>query len=192
MDLQKVGIKFFAEENNQVKLADFIPIFHRWIQESLLDDVMIDVADYSHVYSGPGILLISHEGNYAIDETKNKRGLTYYKKRGENVSLDNLLVSVGVKALRACQLLEQEETIKGRINFSSDQLQIYANDRLIAPNSEDTYKEIEPKVLTFLEKLYPGQEYKIKRENDAKERLCITVNVADNIDITTLLDRLAA
>ena len=74
MDLQKIGMKFFAEDGSTIDLVEFIPIFHRWIQNKALSDLLIDVADYSHVHAGPGILLIAHEGNYAVDETGNRRG----------------------------------------------------------------------------------------------------------------------
>jgi len=56
MELQKLEIKFFAVEREPVPLAAFIDLFHGWIQAS--DGVYHDVADYSHMHQGPGIVLV--------------------------------------------------------------------------------------------------------------------------------------
>ena len=65
MDLNKFGIKFFAQDADGFAILKLIPVYHRWIQQNALEDLLIDVADYSHVPSGPGVMLIAHEGNYA-------------------------------------------------------------------------------------------------------------------------------
>ena len=80
MDLHKFGIKFFAADAERIDILKLIPIYHRWIQQSALEDLLIDVADYSHVPAGPGVMLIAHEGNYALDETGHERGVVYYSK----------------------------------------------------------------------------------------------------------------
>ena len=69
MDLQKFGIKLYLNTNASYKLSDFIPVFHNWIQEKVVSDhLLIDVADYSHIPDGPGVMLISHEGHYSLDQ----------------------------------------------------------------------------------------------------------------------------
>ena len=78
MDLQKINAKFFAAEPNKVPLTDFIDIFHGWIQAT--DGVYHDVADYSHMQAGPGIVLVADDANVSIDETGNRRGLLYSQK----------------------------------------------------------------------------------------------------------------
>ena len=70
---EKFGIKVIATAA-EIDLLDFIPVFHRWIQTQALDDLLLDVADYSHVHHGPGILLVAHEGKYAVDETGGEGG----------------------------------------------------------------------------------------------------------------------
>jgi len=190
MDLQKIGMKFFAEEGNTVKLVEFIPIFHRWIQNKALDDLLIDVADYSHVHAGPGILLIAHEGNYSIDETGNRRGFVYYNKHALGGELPERLTVVCRKALKACQLLNEEKEIQGRIKFSGSTMQVFANDRLIAPNSDETCKSLESVLKKFLNGLFSGTDYTLERETDSKERFLVTVKAAKPVAIDTLLQRL--
>src|SRR5581483_9682562 len=81
MDFHKINVKFFVETGNDIPLNSFIPVFHRWIQEDLLEGMLVDVAEYTHVYQGPGVLLIAHEANYSLDETDGKRGFLYAQKR---------------------------------------------------------------------------------------------------------------
>ena len=59
MDLQKINVKFFAAGSGAVRLTDFIDIFNSWIQSS--EGEYYDVADYSHMQAGPGIVLVTHE-----------------------------------------------------------------------------------------------------------------------------------
>ena len=65
MELQKLNVKFFVAQPNAVALTDFIEIFHSWIQAT--DGVFHDIADYSHMQAGPGIVLIANAANISID-----------------------------------------------------------------------------------------------------------------------------
>ena len=58
MELQKLNVKIFVEGPNAVPLTDFIEIFHGWIQAT--DGVYHDVADYSHMQAGPGVVLVAN------------------------------------------------------------------------------------------------------------------------------------
>lgn len=191
MDLHKIGIKFFAGKNSNGELVEFIPVFHQWIQNKLLDQLLIDVADYSHINAGPGIVLVAHEGNYSIDETGNRRGLVYYSKHEVPGKLVERIEEVAVNALKACQLLEKDETIKEKITFPGNELQIFSNDRLHAPNSEETWTAIESSIREFLDKLFSGQDCLIEREKDPKERFQITVKVPEPVSVDKLLQRIS-
>ena len=64
MDLQKLTVKFFTVPPDSVPLTEFIEIFHGWIQAT--DGIYHDVADYSHMESGPGIVLVAQQANLHI------------------------------------------------------------------------------------------------------------------------------
>lgn len=190
MELHKIGVKCFAEERDELELLDFIPVFHRWIQTGALDDLLIDVADYSHMHHGPGILLVAHEGNYGYDETGGRNGLIYYSKRELEGDSGERFAKVTRKALRACRLLEQEPELQGRVAFRGDELLVFSNDRLIAPNTEEAYARFEPALRAFLDRLYAGTGYELTRETDPSERLSITVKATEPVGVDTLLERL--
>lgn len=190
MELHKLGVKVFAENGRDVGLLEFIPVFHRWIQGQVLDDLLIDVADYSHMHAGPGIVLVAHEGNYGFDETGERRGLVYYSKHELPGYLHDRLVVVLKKALAACRRLEQEAEFMGRLRFRADELQIFANDRLAAPNTDETFAAFEPVLRALLDKLYPDTVYDLVRESDPKERFAVTIRAARPLEPATLLNRL--
>jgi hypothetical protein len=187
MDLHRLGIKITAEGAESLPLNAFIPLFHRWIQQHALDELLIDIASYDHVHHGPGILLVAHEGNYSFDESAGRRGLAYYAKRP--LSGDRLAL-VCRRVLNACRLIEDDPAFNGKLKFNGADLEIFANDRLAAPNSETTLKSLRPAVDALLAKLHPGAKFDLTREPDEKERFSVRVKVSASAPIVDLLKRL--
>ncbi|MGH8580125.1 MAG: hypothetical protein ACREVK_08400 [Gammaproteobacteria bacterium] len=189
MDLDRIGIKCFFRDGATISLPEFIPILHRWIQTRALDDLLIDVADYSHVHAGPGILLIAHEGNYGIDETGGRRGLVYYSKRPLHGELATRLQTVCKKLLKACARLEQEPELQGRVRFLGNELQIFANDRLTGPNTDETLAALAPAIRKLLAELYLDAEHSLSRETDPKGRFAVSAKSPTPVTVKALLQR---
>jgi len=61
IELQHINVKLLVIEPAKVDLGAVIPIFHQWIQDQIFDELLLDVANYSHVPEGPGVVLIGHE-----------------------------------------------------------------------------------------------------------------------------------
>jgi len=190
MDLHKFGIKFFAADAEGIDILKLIPIYHRWIQQNTLDDLLIDVADYSHVPAGPGVMLIAREGNYALDETGQERGVLYYSKHKLTGELSERFARVARKALRAAQLMSEDAELGGALKLAGNRLEFFANDRLHAPNTDAAYAELEPALEAFLDRLYGGAPYTLTREVDPKERLAVRVQATGDVSLETLLARL--
>jgi hypothetical protein len=190
VDLHKIGIKFFAVDAKRFDILKLIPMYHRWIQHKALQDLLIDVADYSHVPAGPGVMLIAHEGNYALDETGHERGVVYYSKHTLAGELPERFAQVARKTLQAAQLMTGDAELDGALKVPGNDLQFFANDRLVAPNTDAAYAELEPALKRFLERLYAGESYTLERERDPKERLSVRVRTAASVDLETLLARL--
>lgn len=187
MDLQRIGLKLFVE--SPFELADLIPVFHRWIQTSAVDGMLIDVADYSHVHHGPGIMLIAHEGNYSADLLRGRLGLMYWRKQPLSGTLPERLAEICRILLSACERLEEAPELGGRIQFRGQDLLLVANDRLLAPNSEETMTALSPPIRGLLDRLYDGADYTIERERDPRELFMVNIKSARPVSVGTLLSR---
>ncbi|AWT59299.1 MAG: hypothetical protein DF168_00483 [Candidatus Moanabacter tarae] len=154
MEFQHFTVKVFMESPlGEVNLETYIQIFHRWIQDSLLDEILIDVADYRHLTEGPGVVLVAHEADYSMDGNGGRLGLLYRCKVGQQGSNQDRLKKATVSALAACDLLEKESSFAGELKFNRRELEISVNDRALAPNTEKTFSVLKPELEEFLGKL---------------------------------------
>jgi hypothetical protein len=190
MEVYRLGVKLFCEEGSAVELPEFIPIFHRWIQEKAIGGLLIDVADYSHVPQGPGVLLIAHEGVFAVDETGGRRGLVHYRRQPLDGSLEERLAAVTRSTLTACRRLASEPEFRGRLRFRGDEIVIFGNDRLLAPNTQATLERFQPALATLAATLYPGVDCSMRPEADPKERFSVAISAPKPVSVDALLERL--
>jgi hypothetical protein len=190
MQLHRIGIKVPMADGANLSSLDFIQVFHQWIQNQTLSGTLIDVADYSHVQQGPGILLITHAGNYAVDDHDGRRGLSYYSKRELAGDLLQRIREVTRRVLQACVLLEQEPRFAGKLRFNAGELELFANDRLAAPNNADTAAAIGPVVQAWLGSLHPGRECGCEYRSDGRDRFSMRLNSGVTATAEELLGRL--
>ena len=194
-EIQRIKLKLFIEDSrgsNSPQPRDFIPIFHEWIQKSAVNGVLIDIANYDHLPDGPGVMLITHEGNYCIERRNGCLGLQYSRKYPIEAPLPQRLMAIWRILLKAAQLLKEEPQLSGRIEFRGDEIQIIANDRLLAPNTEVSLTNLQPVLTEFLNKLYGPSHYQIFRDADPRELLTLTVKSLQPVPFQTLLDRTCA
>jgi hypothetical protein len=183
MNLQHLNVKFFLDNSKAIELAEYGAVFNSWIQQQRLEELLIDVADYLHVHHGPGIMLIGHEADYSLDNRAGRLGLLYNRKAQlEGTTLEKLARAVRA-ALTAAQTLEREQGLK----FNGSELQLIVNDRLLVPNTEETFAALEPDLNAFLDRLYGGADYLLTHHNDPRERFTINVKTASAFDVETLL-----
>jgi hypothetical protein len=188
MDLQKINVKFFAVEKEPVPVTAFIDIFHSWIQAT--DGIYHDVADYSHMKNGPGIVLVAHDANVHIDETGGRRGLLYDRKTPLPGSNQEKLRVVLRAALENCRKLEHEPATRGKLKFSGDEVLISINDRLLAPNTEDTFNQVRPDIEAVAQELFGGAAFTLHRDADGRKRFNVTVRTSHGFDVRILLENL--
>jgi hypothetical protein len=189
-ELQRIGCKVFFANATSIQLDKVVPIFHRWIQTSAVAGMLIDVADYAHVPAGPGILLVAHEGNYALDVSGGRPGMLYYSKQPISGDVAQRLRRVCALALRAASLLEGEPALNGAVRVAGDELRLFANDRLRAPNSEATMDALRPAVDALLSTLYPGATCALRGAADPRERFTVDIHAPAPVPVATLLTRL--
>jgi hypothetical protein len=170
MELHRLGIKFFVADPASINLEDLIPVFHGWIQRQALEGhLLIDVHDYSHIQNGPGILLVAHEGNFSLDMSDGRPGFYYYRKTPTALPAAGHIAGIFKTSLAACRLLDKDAKLK----FKMDELLVIANDRLEAPNTDETFNELQPVLKAALQEVF-GASFNLTRASaDPKERLMI-------------------
>jgi hypothetical protein len=187
MNIQHINIKFYLENPETVKLADFAAVFNTWIQQQRLDGLLIDVADYLHVHNGPGIMLIGHEADYSLDNRAGRLGLLYNRKQQIDGTTQAKFVQAARAALTAAQILEKENGLK----FNGSEVQLIVNDRLLVPNTTETFAALEADLKSFFNQLYDGASYSLSHNDDRRERFTVNVKTEARFEINTLLKNLS-
>jgi hypothetical protein len=170
--MQHINVKIFAADASSVNVADSVGVFHRWIKDTVCPEMLIDVAEYRHVPAGPGVLLIGLEANYSFDERENRLGLLYNRKDALEGSFQSRLAQAHQAALAACDRLEQEAVFDGKLKFDRSRLEVFVNDRLLAPNTDETWQALKPE----LEKYFAGS--KIERRGEPRDLFRVAVTNA--------------
>jgi hypothetical protein len=177
--IQHVNVKVFAKAPVDLRLA--LTVFHRWIQEGACEELLIDVADYSHVPAGPGVILIGHEANYSLDNRANRLGLLYNRKAPLGRSDEENVAQAIRAALTACRKLEGELEFEGKLIFDTGELEITINDRMLAPNTDEAFASLRPAIEGGIGLVAhsgkPASHPVLQRVGEARERLRVAVRV---------------
>ena len=183
MDLQKFGVKLFFNTNESFDSKDFIPVFHNWIQDKIVDDhLLIDVADYSHIPDGPGVMLVAHEGNFSLDQENQQPGIMYMRKTDIGGDFKGRFINVLSTAIQAANNLS-DNNINKEVDFIRNSFRFIANDRRVAENTLENQKLYQDRVQKALTELYPTYEVKYEDISRGNERLAFTVNFNQDINI---------
>ncbi len=189
MELQKLNVKFFVEQPDSIPLMDFIDVFHGWIQAT--DGVYHDVADYSHMQAGPGIVLVAKDAHVSIDESGGRRGLVYSEKSVLVGTPRDMLRHVFRAALKNCRKLEAEPALGGKLRFAANEAVISLNDRLLGVNSEESFDEIKGDVETVAAQLFGGAPVSVDRDSESRQRLNVHVKTSASVDVAQALENLS-
>jgi hypothetical protein len=191
MQLQHLNVKLLVQNGGGASLEPLIPVFHGWIENQFAgDELLIDVADYSHVPAGPGVVLIGHEGNYSVDNTGNRLGVRYNRKAALDGDNQVRLSQAARAALGACKRLEEEPRLNGKFRFNGQDIEIFINDRLMAPNNAATRQAFDADFHAFSRKLFRGKEYSISYGEDPRSLFTAFVKAARRFSATELLEAL--
>ena len=119
--------------NAEVDMEQYVAVFHEWIRQSALGGLLIDVASYTHVPNGPGVLLIGHELDYGVRITLGRVELTCRHKR-DPAAEGNALKRCLRQLLQAAQLLESASKLSEPPSFHASEFVFRSNDRLRCAN----------------------------------------------------------
>jgi len=176
---QHFQVKVFALAPWPADIGGAIQVFHRWIRQGALPEMLIDVADYHHVPAGPGILLVAHEAHYSLDLRGNRLGLQYARRAALEGTTESKLRQAIDAAVHACRRLESEPEFAGRLRFNTGELEIRVNDRLLAPNIAQTWEALRPAFTACLDAIWGCGGYRVRHSGDARELLTVQATAGD-------------
>jgi hypothetical protein len=189
IELQHINIKLLLKDAAGLDLEPIIPIFHSWIQGQVFEgELLIDVADYRHVPDGPGVMLIGHESDYSLDNTDGRLGVRYSRKAVLEGSNQDRLRQALRATLKACERLESDPRLNGKVQFDGQNIQIELNDRLLAPNTPETRQAAEPELREFAQELLG--DYEISFEANRRRLFAAHLKARHGIATRQLLEAL--
>ena len=186
IELQHINVKLVVKNPEAIDFEAVVPVFHTWIQGQIFDELLLDVADYSHVPDGPGIVLIGHEADYALDNTDGRPGVRYNRKAPLPGSNLERLVQASRAALMAFERLEQDF----KLHFNNREIEFVINDRLLAPNTDETRKALELELGQFLGQLFGGTRFSLEYPTEPRQLFGVKVTAATDQSTKHLLDNL--
>jgi hypothetical protein len=198
IEMQHINVKLLLKDAQGVDLDPVIPVFHSWIQQQVADELLLDVADYRHVQAGPGVVLIGHEADYSLDNADDRLGVRYNRKAILDGNNQDRLAQATRTALAASQRLQQDTGLDRKLNFNGHDIEIFINDRILAPNTPDTREALKPEFQAFAEELFGGCEYSLSfgsesssaESADRRRLLTVFLHAARSFTVEDLMENL--
>jgi hypothetical protein len=166
-------------------------VFHDWIRQDALGELLIDVTEYGHVEHGPSLLLVGSASDYCIDFGEGRPGLLYSRKRQAPSDAKECILDGFRRALGAAKKLEGEATLSTKIRFRGDELVLRLNDRLRAPNTPETLAGVEPALRAALSILYAGVAFTLEPIGERRDLFGVRVRAPGAPGVSELLARVA-
>ena len=182
IELQHINVKLLLKEPERVDLQAAVPVFHSWIQGQIFDELLLDVADYAHVPDGPGVMVIGHEADYALDNTDGRLGVRYNRKAPAPGTNRERLVQATGSALKAARRLQEDL----KLNFNGQDIEIVINDRVLAPNNEQTREAAEPEIKNFMDQLFAKGSYSLAYPTEPRRLFGVTATTTREFSIPEL------
>ena len=183
---ERLQLKLYLEPSPHFEVEALVPVFHRFIRERLIQELLIDVVDYSHVPNGPGVVLIGHAADYYVGAMDGAFGLIYSLKRGDAGASARLEDSLR-RVVNAARLLEQESGL--HLRFKSSELSLRLTDRLHAPNDDATFASVKAEVEQLFGRVYGGS-VAVDRWLEARGPLGLRIKTASSPALEALLEKL--
>jgi hypothetical protein len=188
MKAHRIQLKLYAEAGTIGDPERFVPVFHAWIRDRVLDELLIDVARYGHVHHGPSVMLVGHLSDYTIELGEGRPGLAVTRKR-DAANDDDRLADVFRAAFAAASLLESDSTLSG-LRFRSDEMRLTILDRLHAPNDAAGFAGLESEIGSFVRPLL-GDGTSIVREGNEREPLSVRIRRPNHEPVAEVAKKLS-
>ena len=95
-----------------------------------------------------------------------------------------------VAALTACRRLDRDSALTGGISARGDGLEFMVNDRLLAPNTPETFAEVQPDLEAALAEPLGERNFFLAPAGESRGRFTVKIVLQTPFDLSDLLERL--
>lgn len=178
MSFQKLTIKVAIETPSELDVQSFMSTMGDWIQNETVPGTLIDVADYTHMVDGPGVVLVSHEANWGLDEQDGWKGLSYGVKIEKEETLAEQIIHAYKTVLIGCEAIEETPRHDG-LEFAVGNFTLVVNDRMTGVQNSENQAMLKEATESFLKDTLGCSDYSVTIETDSKKRLGVKVEAND-------------
>jgi hypothetical protein len=94
--------------------------------------------------------------------------MQYTRRLAGGAAQDNLRQAYEAAAA-ACKRIEESAEFGGALRFDPGEVEITINDRLLAPNTDETWNALRPELDRFLSAVWGAGGYRIERRGGPRE-----------------------
>lgn len=190
MGLEKINVKLFADAPPDFDYDVLLAIFGRWRLEP--GEEIMDLADYAHVDHGPNCLLVSHRWHFGLDLAQGKPSFMLSVRKGLSGSPAERISQALRLLLEKTRRLLSEPDCPGTLKPRCGEIEIVLNDRLAAPNTQETGLQWRPGLDQVLSRLYRSGDLEVLVEQDRARRLgwAVRSRAGASLSLDELLQRL--
>ena len=136
-------------------------------------------------------MLIGLQADYSVDNTDDRLGVRYNRKAGADGSNQDRLTQAARAALTSFQRLEADPRLGGKLRFNGQELEVFINDRILAPNNADTRRAADAEFQAFAKKLFQGSDYSLAYNSEPRRLFGATLRASRSFSVADLLKNLA-
>lgn len=193
MEPHRIAVKIYLENPDALDPEAIVPVFHRLIQEGAVAGIPIDVARYAHVSDGPGIILIGHQLDHALDLSEGRPGITITRKRDDSGTLAERIIRLVAQVSRMAIDLEADPSLGAAIRVNPREILVTILDRLTAPNDDETLTRAEGalrQVVAAVSQEGGGEAAAITREGGPRDPFTARIVLERPAPLATWVERL--
>ena len=177
MNPHRISVKLYLDDPAALDAEAVVSPFHRYIREDSVGGIPIDVARYAHVVNGPGVLIIGHQLDYAIDYAEGRAGISVTRKRDAGGTLAEQVRDLAAEAARLSLLLQAEDGIREAGRVGTGEALVTILDRYEAPNDDETLVRVEPALRDGFEPLSECAALEVSRVGTSREPFAARVAI---------------
>ena len=178
MNPHRISVKLYLEDPAALDPEAVVEPFHRYIREDAVGGIPIDVARYAHVVNGPGIMIVGHQLDYAIDYGEGRAGLSVTRKRDAAGPLAEQVRDLATEAARLSLLLQGEDGIGAAGRVGTGEVLVTILDRYEAPNDDETLVRAEPALRDAFEPLSECAAIEVTRVGGTRDPFAARVAIS--------------